>query len=136
LTKPPGAACPGSQFAKLDQQTSLIYSIGIVHAEQMHRRTSHIRPALNARAFVAEVLIPSIQPGMEQSRQTTRRRIQRGNIRTFHQITPRTSQGQVVLRVRSTVLNGDHVLDMKRRQHLVLLTQPAVLAAVPGAVPD
>ena len=33
------------QFTKLEQQAALIHCVGIVHAEQMHRRAADFRPA-------------------------------------------------------------------------------------------
>ena len=129
LAPPPSSI----QFAQFEQQAALIHGVGIVHAEQMHRRAPDFRPAGDVRTIAAEMILPTVLPGMEKSRQAPGRGIQRRNVRTFDQITPRARQSEIAILIRATVLRGDDVLNMERRQRLMLLAQTAILAPVPGA---
>ena len=107
----------------------------LVHLQQTHGRSTDGRLADHFSAVLREVFVPIVEPGMEQACQLSGLRIQPGEIRAFVEITMVARERQVFRRVLASVLARRDVFDVKR-QRLLFLPQPAILAATRCALPD
>ena len=84
--------------------------------------------------MLREMFVPIVEPWMKQARQLSGLRINPGKIGAFVEIAVVTRECQVFRRVLASVLARRDVFDVKR-QRLLFLPQPAILAATCRALP-
>ena len=85
--------------------------------------------------MLREMFVPIVEPWMKQARQLSGLRINPGKIGAFVEIAVVAREHQVFRRVLASVLARRDVFDVKR-QRLLFLPQPAILAATCRTLPD
>ena len=82
------------------------------------------------------MIAPAIAARMKQGRNMTRIRINPGEVCAFVQVALKTGQRKIFKVVRSSMLAGDDVLDVKGMKTVVFLAEAAILAAMASAPAD
>lgn len=82
------------------------------------------------------MLFPGVTSRMKEFDHISRVRIDSGQVRTFVEVTLMTREGEVLGVVRSAVFPGHDVLDVKAKDRIILLVNPAVFTAISGELPD
>ena len=106
-----------------------------VQLKQKNRRPPHGGESHDAGTIQGKMLGPTVAAGMEEWDHSVRVRVHGGEVWSFATITVGTGQRQVLLGGGTAVLHGDDVVRFVRKKQ-VLFVDEAILAALPGALPD
>jgi hypothetical protein len=107
-------------------------SVGVVHRQHSHGRASDGRQADDPKRVARKVLDPGLLSRVEKRRHDSGVWIDARKIRALVKIAMLTGKGEIILPLRSAMLQRDDVLDVKRKS-IVVGMKLAILAAVVGA---
>ena len=124
-------------FGVLDHtflQQGLPHSHGVlpIDAQHLDGGSSDGRPSLQKRAIPAEMVMPSVAPGMKQSRYFSCPRIHARQVRAFEGVTKEARQRQVVQRRFASMFFRDDVVYLEGHAG-EFCGEAAVLAAIARA---
>jgi len=110
-------------------------AVGIVHCEDLDRRSSHRGFADEHRSFPPEVLRPAMPSWVEQSSELFRPWIDSSEVRPLVEVASQAGEGEVAEGCSTSVLLCNNVLDLKRRE-VMGFREAAVFAATSGPPPN
>jgi hypothetical protein len=102
-----------------------------IELQQLSGRSTNLRNSLDSFFAAAEMLFPTIIPGVKQPHHFPRRGITAHQIRSLVKIAVRAGEREVVDSGRAPVLAGNDVLDVKGSVGFILGMQTAILTALP-----
>ncbi len=79
---------------------------------------------------------PLVSPWIEETSELLGDRIDAGQVRPFMQIVLVAGESQIAWGIGTAVLLSNDVFDVKREEGIILFVDSAVLAALPGTLPD
>jgi hypothetical protein len=86
--------------------------VGIVHRKDFDRRSTLGGLPDQERAFPSKMSRPSLNPGIEESRDLPRLRVDTRQVRPLVEIAPQAALGEIAKVVATPVLPCDDVLDL------------------------
>lgn len=107
-----------------------------VHAQDRHGRAANGRATDQDRAFPAEMPGPFVPPRVKEPGKFLGDWVNAGQVRPLVQVVLVAGKGQIAWGIRTAVLTSDNVFDLEWEERIILLMEPAVFAASPGALPD
>jgi hypothetical protein len=124
-----------TQFAEFQKFPSQLEPSRIIQPQDFNGCTSRRRQPLDLRSPESEVILPSVTSRMEQILDTAGQRIYPAQIGSLVQVAAMACQCEILQVVGSTVLAGNHMLNMVREFAIVLM-QPTILASLSGPLSD
>ena len=106
-----------------------------IHLHQGNRCSRYVGEAIDNAVMQPEMYCPVIRARIKQSHEHPSRWVDGGYIRTFAQVAAITSQCKVAQLIRTAMLSGNHMFDMKAQIHS-RLREPAIFAAVTCSSPN
>lgn len=128
---------PAAELEKdsfVHQFRSKRHRIGIVHCKYPNRCSAHPRLSQQTGASPGKVTLPTLLAGIEKRRETTARRVDPRDVRSFVLVAMQATPSKIFWRRQSAMLLSNDMVHLKR-QRVEIRWNEAVFAPILCALP-
>ena len=110
--------------------------VRVIDRKATHGSATCRRVAHEPRAIPVKMIAPPIVSRVKKRNSRRRVRINAGKVRSLVSVAAKATEAQVVERFEAAMLPGDHVVDWKREERILVLVNPAVFTPTTSSLPD